>query len=90
MAERSVACHQIGVLHDVVRLGTRAEHLVSETGQHMRFEDSHILRRDRAHPTEACCAGRATARNTGCASPPIVRRVHEGCIQSTSMSGPPA
>ena len=68
---------QIGVLHDVLGLGARAEHAVGKPGQRapMRLERRDVLVERRAHAAEALAIGCVTSRNTGRVSPPIVSRV---------------
>jgi hypothetical protein len=76
---RSVRCvpTQIGVLHDVLGLGARAEHAVGKPGQRapMRLESRDVLVENRAHAAETLGIDCVRSRNTGIFSPPIASRV---------------
>ena len=68
---------QIGVLHHVLGLGTRAEHAIGEPRQRtpMRLESHNVLFENRAHAAEALGIDCVRSHNTGTFSPPIASRV---------------
>jgi hypothetical protein len=76
---RAVRCvpTQIGVLHDVLGLGARAEHAIREPSQRapMRLKSRDVLVENRAHAAEVLGIDCARSRNTGTFSPPIASRV---------------
>src|SRR6516162_9811510 len=67
---------QIGVLHYVLGLGTRAEHAIGKPRKRapMRLE-SDLLVENRTHAAEALGIDCVRSRNTGTFSPPIASRV---------------
>ena len=80
LLDRGAVCRmpaEIGVLHDVLGLGARAEHAVGEPRQRapMRLESRDVLVKNRAHAAEALGIDCVRSRNTGTFSPPIASRV---------------